>query len=63
MTPTWMLVLHMLIPGQPPESMAVGLLVDPQSCALAGAGMARILSETTPAAAFTWTCAQQGEGV
>lgn len=61
---TWILILTMGTADAPPSTLPVGRMLDRETCAVAGEGMARLLEEANPGLDVTWTClpAELGAG-
>jgi hypothetical protein len=59
--PSWYLILTLALPGQEPQAVAVGVLINRQACAVAGAGMVHVLTQATPEAQISWACIPAGE--
>lgn len=52
----WILLLTTGFPGQPPATGSVGLLIDEDTCKVAGAGMTILLEQANPGLTVRWTC-------
>lgn len=52
---SWLLILTFTVQGQSSE-MPVALLVDQNSCIIAGRGFEMLLEEANPGLDINWTC-------
>ena len=57
----WVLILAMAMPGQPPVAAPAGIMRDENTCKVAGAGMAIVLSQANPGLVVGFRCEQTGE--
>ncbi len=59
--PTFLLILTLTAPGQPPADVPAGIFLSEDLCILAGQGMTRLLVEGAPGHQASWTCAKVEE--
>jgi hypothetical protein len=57
----FVLILTLSAPGYATETVPVGMMINHQSCAVAGAGMKHVLESATPGITIAWTCLPKGE--